>query len=112
MRLHVNLTLSILMLVSTPIFALQLLSHPIEQPPECDHSYENTPDPKTLDHVSMALMGVCIEKDGVRVVKKEITTGNATEPTSVILSCIGEKPIDFTVFDCTYNSRTIDNLEE
>jgi hypothetical protein len=105
MRLFKNLIVSLLTVVNAQAFASQMLSYPVAQPPECNQSYENAQEPKTTDQVLSALKQICLERGGRRVIHKEITSGNSTEPTDVILSCIGENPVDFTVFTCTYSSR-------
>jgi hypothetical protein len=105
MKAFGNLILTLLLVSNTKAFAIQMLSYPVGQSPECNQSYDNTAEPKTADQVLSSLRQLCLKRGGVRVMQKEVTSGNSTEPTDVILSCIGENPIDYTLFNCTFSSR-------
>jgi hypothetical protein len=106
MKVYVTLIALLLgIVVNTQAFAIKMLSYPVDQSPECNQSYDNAAEPKTADQVLYALNKLCLSKGGVRVIQKEILSGNSTEPTDEILSCIGENPIDYTLFNCTFSSR-------
>ncbi|MBI2785511.1 MAG: hypothetical protein HYX60_04050 [Legionella longbeachae] len=105
MKLFVNLIVLLLLVVNTQAFAVRMLSYPVDQPPECNQSYDNTPEPKSIKQVLFSFRQLCLHRGGVRVTHKEVTSGNSTEPINEILSCIGENPTDYTLFNCTFPSR-------
>lgn len=104
MRLLANGTIPIFMLMTTQVFAQPFLSYPVAQPPECNQSYENAPEPKSFEQVYESLRKICIERGGVRVTDKWLKAGNSSEPIDVIIGCIGENPMDFVKFHCTYGT--------
>lgn len=96
--------LSLLMLLSSQVFAEQYLSYPVAQAPECSQVYDNTPEPKTLSLLVSFMNQLCRQRGGERVTYRVHTSGNSSEPSDVIVSCIGENPVDHIMFHCTYGS--------
>lgn len=104
MKLLANCSVSIFMLLTTQVFALPLLSYPVAQPPECNQSYENAPEPKSFEQVYDSLQKICIERGGVRLTNKWLKAGNSSEPIDVVIGCIAENPTDYVKFHCTYGT--------
>ena len=107
MKLLFNCIVSALMLVTTQAFAAQFLSYPVDQSPECNQSYEDSPEPKSMAQVLSALNQVCRQRGGERVINKALAEGNSSEPADVFCSCIGENPVDYVIFYCTYGIRDV-----
>jgi hypothetical protein len=85
--------------------AIQYITYPVLQPPECQQAYEKVLSPHTLEAVFSSLEGICMERGGVRVIYKELIEGNSSEPTDILYSCIAKNPADYVLFNCRYGSR-------
>ena len=102
-----KLSLILLMFGMTQAYAVNLLSYPVDQQPECNQSFELASKPETLDRVQVAMRQICLRKGGTKVEYLEKVLGDSNEPFNVLLSCIGENPTEYTVFTCEYSSRIL-----
>lgn len=98
--------------VSQDIFAEKMLVPPNTSTPECFHSYEEANQPKRANDVMAAMVIICKERGGKRVLHKlldfageEHTSLEHDEETNdfagLILTCIGEHANE-VLFSCMF----------
>ncbi len=85
-----------------PLFAEKMLAPPVARArPECHHSYENAPQPKTANHILASMTPICLNKGGLRIIHRILFFGYSTEFSGLMLTCIGETP-NYIIFNCLF----------
>ncbi|VEB39321.1 Uncharacterised protein [Legionella sainthelensi] len=107
MNLIIRFTLISILFCSSKVFAEKMLAppHPASAP-ECYESYNQAAQPKTAASVLSSMNAVCQDRGGLRVLHQVI--GDSKQPSSVLLSCIGENP-NIRIFSCQF-STSYDDL--
>ncbi|KGP62853.1 hypothetical protein EP47_14335 [Legionella norrlandica] len=93
----------LLLILANQAFSEKMLVPDNSETPECKYSYDNALQPKTDENVLSAMTQICIERGGMHVLHKILTSESSDEPTGVIFTCIGENP-NLVIFNCMFST--------